>query len=609
MKKQILIYPFLINNLLRILGEKERRRLKFACRHPRHTSEATLRDILSISKDTVYGKEHHFEEILAATRTVDFLRLYRSFVPANDYEALRPYVERHKNGEENVLFPGKPRLYATTSGTTSAPKWIPMTYKYLKDVYGRMSHLWTWRFVRRKPYALAGKIFPIVGKECEGFAPDGTTYGAVSGFLIRDIPALIKSHYTQPVSVMSIPDYAARNYVLMRLAMQYWNVTFWSTANPSTILELQRTVDENLDLIITDIRNGTISDKWDVPQSIREELKSWMRPRHHRARELRRLREEHGGRILPKHYWPELQILSTWRCGNTSVYSEKFASYFDFTKTTHLELGYIATECRFGFAIDDSIESVPHPHMHFYEFVEESELDAPNPRFLTIDELEVGKRYATYVTTYSGLYRYNMNDLVEVGGIYKKCPTIHIVGKVNGIVSLTGEKLYELQYMDAVKRAEKEMNISTKFFVGFANIDDSSYDFYYEFADQETSQQTADEFTQVVDKHLQLINEEYASKRQSFRLHAPHGHRLIKDAYARFKASCLEDGFRDGQFKFNLLMQDKIRQSKFGQIEVEAQPSERQEASTQRLVKRHTALNERLQNRRVKRMQPDWQND
>jgi hypothetical protein len=37
----------------------------------------------------------------------------------NDYEALRPYVERHKHGEADILFPGKPVLYATTSGTTS----------------------------------------------------------------------------------------------------------------------------------------------------------------------------------------------------------------------------------------------------------------------------------------------------------------------------------------------------------------------------------------------------------------------------------------------------------------------------------------------------------
>ena len=67
----------------------------------------------------------------------------------------------------------------------------------------------------------------------------------------------------------------------------------------------------------------------------------------------------------------------------------------------------------------------------------------------------------------------------------------------------------------------------------------------------------------MVDEKLQQINIEYESKRQSFRLHAPETHILLSNAYARFKAACLKDGFRDGQFKFNLLMQDEKRRSRF----------------------------------------------
>ena len=62
---------------------------------------------------------------------------------------------------------------------------------------------------------------------------------------------------------------------------------------------------------------------------------------------------------------------------------------------------------------------------------------------------------------------------------------------------------------------------------------------------------------------LDEINMEYGSKRASFRIHEPVAHRLIKNAYNRFKTRCLSEGFRDGQFKFNLLMQDPKRQVKF----------------------------------------------
>jgi hypothetical protein len=190
-------------------------------------------------------------------------------------------------------------------------------------------------------------------------------------------------------------------------------------------------------------------------------------------------------------------------------------------------------------------------------------LDSPRKHFLQIDQLEVGKRYCAYVTTYAGLFRYNMNDLVEVGGKFKNTPTVHMISKVNGIVSLTGEKLYEPQFMDAVHQAEDETGIKTKFFVGFADVEESKYHFYYEFADEKMTQEQAEAFTKVVDEKLQHINLEYESKRQSFRLHDPETHILLSNAYARFKAACLKDGFQDGQFKFNLLMQDEKRRSRF----------------------------------------------
>lgn len=593
-------YPRLINTMLCLVGGTQTIRLKFWSRHPHHAAEKTLRDILSVSRDTVYGKEHHFDIILSATNAEDLFHLYRQYVPVNDsFETLRPYVERHKNGEENVLFPGKPDMYATTSGTTSEPKWVPMTHKYLKDVYGKMSHVWTWNFVKHRNHIFGGHIFPIVGKEVEGYAPDGTLFGSVSGVLVRDIPSIIKKHYTAPASVMSIGDYAARNYTLMRLALQYRDVTLWATANPSTILELMRTVEENAESLIEDIAQGTLNADIDVSPYIREELESYMSPHPERAEELRQILLEHG-KLLPKYYWPLLQYLSTWKCGNTKIYMEKYMDAFDWDRTFYQELGYIATECRFGFSLDDTNESVLFPQFHYYEFVSEDELDSPNKHFLQIYELEQGKRYCAYVTTYSGLFRYNMNDLVEVGGKYYNTPTVHMVSKVNGIVSMTGEKLYEPQFIEAVREAEQETGIKTKFFVGFADVEESCYHFYYEFADEDISQKEAEAFTKVVDKKLCDINIEYESKRASFRLHEPQTHLLLKNAYARFKAACLKDGFRDGQFKFNLLMQDDKRRKKFSLIERLESGYDR---IADQIMEQANVLDDRMTQRRKERAQ------
>lgn len=143
------------------------------------------------------------------------------------------------------------------------------------------------------------------------------------------------------------------------------------------------------------------------------------------------------------------------------------------------------------------------------------------------------------------------------------------------------------------------MQLKTKFFVGFADLDESRYHFYFEFENQQESQETADKFAACVDKYLQEINLEYESKRQSFRLGEPVAHRLMSNAYSRFKTACLEDGFRDGQFKFNLLMQDRFRQSKFSKLVLTN--NERHESIVERRKEREERLQKRQERRTTRR--------
>ena len=198
-------------------------------------------------------------------------------------------------------------------------------------------------------------------------------------------------------------------------------------------------------------------------------------------------------------------------------------------------------------------------------------MDKPNPRYWQLYELEEGKRYSPIVTTYAGLYRYDVSDLVEVGPRYLGTPTIHMVQKVNGIVSITGEKLQENQFMTSVQNAEKALNMPTKFSIAFADVERSTYHFYFEFADQSTSQQDAERFAAVVDEEMTKMNIEYESKRDSLRLKTPITHRLRTNAFDHFKQASIADGSgRDGQFKLNLLLQDEKRHAKFKQLALDA---------------------------------------
>lgn len=560
-----------ITNLaMRLVALPVRLSLIYASKHPKQSSAKTLRKILKVNANTVYGREHHFSKILWARNADQLFRLFEHAVDAADYEAFRPYVDRHKEGEPDVLIPGKPIMYATTSGTTSKPKFIPISARYMRTVYSRMSKMWIWTVVTHRPHWQDGKLFQSVSKVIEGYAPDGTVTGSVSGLTQKKIPGFIRKKYTIPACVNDIPDYTARYYTIMRLGVGQ-DITFIVTANPSTMLEFAKAAVDHFDEIIEDVEKGTLSEKYDIPEEVRAEITAHLKADPKRAEFLRKVKAEHPEPQF-KDFWPNLQFLNTWKCGNTKIAADKVAAMIP-EHTYYQEIGFAASECRFGLVLDDTVDTILFPNMNYYEFVEESDMESEHPRFYRLHELKKGVRYCIYVTTFSGLYRYNMHDMVEVGGFYKTTPKIHLVQKVNGIVSITGEKLYEKQFIDAVHKAEESTGMKVNFFIGFASPENSCYDFYYEFADEETSKDQASDFTIKVDEFLKEMNVEYKTKRDSMRLKMPQTNVLYPNSYEMFKRLSLKAGGRDGQFKLVLLLQDKVRQIRINRLVKKDTPS------------------------------------
>lgn len=551
-------YPFIPNLLLGLAGGIQYLKLKSASRHPRREQAKTLRGILTYAKDSVYGREHHFDQILAAKTDDELFARYQQNIAPSEYEDFRPYVNRMKEGEADVLFQGRPVLYATTSGATGQPKWIPISQKYLSDIYGKMNKCWLFNFIHQKHMVYSGSIVSVVGKQIEGYTPDGTIYGSVSGFTQKNCPGFVKKLYASPSDIFNIEDYTARNYAIMRMGIER-NVTLVVAANPSTMVEIQHCVDTWYDEFCNDIEHGTLSDKVNIPADIRDAVKSYFRPNPERAAELRALKAKYG-QVLPKHYWPELQILTTWKCGNTQIYLKKLEGSFP-DEMFYQEFAYFSSECRAGLVLDGSNETCLFPHLHYYEFKKAEEQDDPKAPFYQLDELVPGQRYCPYVTTFSGLYRYNMNDILEAAEpLFGTTPRVHMVQKVNGIVTITGEKLYEGQFIEAVNRAQKDLNMHLNYFTGYANLENSAYDWYFEFEDQATSQAEAEKFAAAVDEYIKETNMEYKAKRDSFRLHDPKVYRLQNHSFDKFKQDIVNASGQDAsRFKPNVLAQNEER--------------------------------------------------
>ncbi|AEF85069.1 GH3 auxin-responsive promoter superfamily [Treponema primitia ZAS-2] len=555
---------WLIRLALTIVGKKGIGELMKSSKNAIKAQEQTLRGFLTAAKDTVYGKEHRFDTILEASGAQDLFERYRKQVPINDYENFRPYIERHKLGEADVLLPGKPKMYATTSGTTKEPKWVPITEQYYQEVYKVMNQLWFYAMIMNKPKVFYGKMLSIVGKAIEGAAPDGTVYGSISGISQRDMPNFMKALHIAPADIFSIPDYKARYYALMRFGIEQ-DCTSIVTANPSTLVEMQSNANEFYDEYVVDIEQGTLSRKFPIPDEIRTVLEACLKPNPERAAELRQLKVRYGS-VLPKHYWPNMQVVNVWFCGNTHVFFEKVRDSFPETCVFH-EFGYFATECRPGIVLKSNTQdTVIFGHKVYLEFIHESELESENPHIYQMYEVKRGERYCMIVTTSAGLYRYNMNDLVEITGFINQFPTLKLIQKVNGTVNITGEKLHERQFIEAVHAAERDTGNRVAFFVGFADITKPTYRFYYEFVNADINQEKAESFTRVLDGYLKQYNIEYEAKRSSDRLKHPETALLVNESFEKFKSTCIDKGYRDGQFKVNLLMQDEKRHALFKEL-------------------------------------------
>ncbi len=533
----------LARNLERILplkGKKLLRRFDAATMEVKATQQGVMREILDYAADTEIGRRHAFPSI----------RSYRDFqdaLPVRDYEDLRPYVDRHAEGERDVLFPGKPLMYNRSSGTTAKPKLLPVTPWAFERTIKDRGQLWLYSMMRHFPGIYAGKDLTLVSPAVEGHTADGTPYGSLSGLVYRNIPAFMKRVHSVPEDTVLIRDYLTKLYTLLRFALGS-DVSCIVTGNPATVVNMATRADKWKELLIRDIRDGTIRADLPLELAIRTQCEALLRPDPERAAQLEALAEAHG-RLRPAEYWPNLKLIHTWKNGNCRLVLPQLEPWFS-PDTPTLDFGYIASElAATDVILPHNDGSVLQVNNAFYEFTLEDAGDDPKRDFLQAHELDVGGRYFVYITTFSGLYRYDMNDVVEVLEHYNQAPVLRFLYKGKGITSIQGEKLSEAQLIEAMARAERTTGTAYGFFVGWANPDASRYDLYVEFPFQTTHADRV-RFASAVDRALAEVNVEYEAKRSSNRLRAPRVIPLVHDAFDRYRDLRIGEGALSGQLKW-----------------------------------------------------------
>jgi GH3 auxin-responsive promoter len=363
--------------------------------------------------------------------------------------------------------------------------------------------------------------------------------------------------YTAPYGVFAVEDYEAKYYTLLRLAAGQ-DISCIATVNPSTIVLLADRLARHSEAIIRDVRDGSLSADAAVSAELRASLH--LKPDPERARRLEQAVSRGGGVLQPGLAWPKLAAIGCWKGGTVGAYLTRFDTLFP-QRPPIRDFGYYATELRGSVPLSDQGDAgAVAVGTNVLEFFPAGEDRAPEGReLLPVERLEEGQRYFVYVTSVSGLYRYDMNDIVEVAGHYGKTPLIRFIQKGKGVVSFTGEKLYETQVIAAVDQAFASLRGRYNFIAAVAELVDGTSPrlvFLTEF-DDPVSDSDGSALVDRVDAALGDQNSEYQTKRKSLRYGAPVIRVVRPGEFDRYRRRMVEQGHRtDGQFKVLRLTSD-----------------------------------------------------
>lgn len=360
---------------------------------PVSTQRAVLQQLIARVAATAFGREHRLHE---ARTHADLIQA----VPLRDYEGFRPWVERIKQGERDVLWPGLPLYLCKTSGTTSGAKYIPITRESLPNhidsarraLLAYIAHSGKADFVDGKMIFLQGS--PVLDKS--GLIPTGR----LSGIVANHVPGYLLRNRMPSFATNSIVDWESKVEAIvsetihadMRLisGIPAWVQMYFERLLARTGKQSVREVFSNFSLFVYGGVNYA---------PYRARMESLI-----------------GGSV------PSVELFPA---------SEGFIAYQDRSHEEGLLL-----------VLDNGI---------YYEFIPTSELGKPSPQRLSIAEVEVGVNYALVLHTNAGLWGYEIGDTVRFVSLSP--PRIVVTGRTKHFTSAFGEHVIAEEVEGALKEA------------------------------------------------------------------------------------------------------------------------------------------------------------
>jgi sterol desaturase/sphingolipid hydroxylase (fatty acid hydroxylase superfamily) len=517
---------------LSVLYMNQWSKLMRSTKSPITAQKKLLKNILSKNKGSKFGLKFGFSAMASPQD-------YVNKCPISDYEQLKPYMD---DASGQGLTIESASFYQVTSGTTGSAKYLPMTEAGLKSDKTLQNMVALSRYLDN-PCTYTGKIFAVVSPAIEGHMASGVPFGSASGLTYMNMPYMARSKYVVPYPVFEIEDYSTKYFFIALFALAEPMVSMAATANPSTLVRLLEIINKNAVRLLDNLENG-VSGFPEVNKAVMKAIRREFKPNSERAALIKESFSK-SGKLSYNDIWPSLQQLVTWTGGSCGIALSSLINDLP-ASTDIVEMGYLASEVRGSITLGRDV-GLPTFTNVFYEFIERDDWEADKKNTLLLDQLVKGKQYYVVITTVNGLYRYFMNDIVEVTGFYRRCPTIRFLQKGKGATNITGEKLYESQVLDAIKTLEGELCLPIRFQQWIADEVGAQYLVYLECDELKFSQMA--ECEDILERALCTLNMEFQQKRASGRLKPTQVKLLSEGAGECFKDFNLAKGQREGQYK------------------------------------------------------------
>lgn len=524
-------------------------RFQFALRQPRRAQEKILRRRLRHNRGTEFGQRHGFAGIRSPEE-------FAARVPLAEYEDFATDIAAARRDTPFPLAAETPVLLEPTSGSSSAPKLIPLTRSLQREFAAAIQPWIAWLYLAH-PRLLFGHQYWAVSPSTPppprtnapdhsipvGFSDDADYLGVAGRFLARRILAV-------PPELHQVADRETFFLLTLYFLLKDKNLRLVSVWHPSFLTLLLEAIPRHLPALLPAIHRGSLPDADSLAPKLRRRLAAHIRPDPRRAAELAALdlptHPEHIARA-----WPRLELISCWTGERSEPWLGQLRSRFP--QATIQPKGLLATE---GVVTLPTGCGKRHPcaiRSHFLEFIDPESGDV-----IPLWQLETGREYSVVITTGGGLWRYRLHDRIRVTGFCHATPCLEFLGKDNVISDLVGEKLDERHAAEALSAAQAATDIHPACAMlvpkPAARGALPGYSLLLDMPEGKLSEAHARRLAGTVEQEL-LRNFHYAHARHLGQL-APLCPLLVCQAANRYRAAREEHGTRLGTVKFPALVPD-----------------------------------------------------